>query len=109
MALLLDCSIDSFWLIVFGVWFLVGPGGYREGPGSLQNPDGLPWGASRGPSEPPGPGPKNLKTHTCCMGRSMALLGDRSWRPRLALLVGLSWVAALTFCGHPQSRPWRAL
>ncbi len=48
------------------VWFVVGPWGFREGPGSPHNPDGWPWGVSWGPPEPPGPGPKYRKTHNLC-------------------------------------------
>ncbi len=52
------------WLIGFWVWFVMGPGGLPGGPGGPRNFDGWPWGASRGPPEPPGPGPKSLKTNT---------------------------------------------
>ncbi len=60
----LDCSIDVSWLIGFVVWFVVGRGVFREGPGSPRNPDAWHWAASRGPPEFPGPGPKSLKINT---------------------------------------------
>jgi hypothetical protein len=47
----LDCSIDSFWLIGFWVWCLVGPEGFRA-PEVPQNRDGWPWGPP-GASETP--------------------------------------------------------
>ena len=55
------CSIAQS--ILFGssfflVWVVVGPRGFREGPGSRRNPDGWPWGASRGPRSPRVPGHK---------------------------------------------------
>ncbi len=37
-ARVLDCSIDSYWLVGFLVWFVVGPGDFREGPGSPRTP-----------------------------------------------------------------------
>ena len=40
------------------LWVVVCPWGFREGPGSRRNPDGWPWGASRGTTEPAGPGHK---------------------------------------------------
>ncbi len=55
---LLDDSIDSFWLIGFLVWFVVGPRFFLEGPGSPRNPEGWPWVASRGPRGPRSPGQK---------------------------------------------------
>ncbi len=51
----LDCSVDPFWLICLLVWFVVGPGGCREGPGSLRNPNRWPWGPPGGPRTPLGP------------------------------------------------------
>ncbi len=48
----LDCLVDSFWLIVFLVWLVVGPGGIREGPGRPRNLDGWPWGPPGGPRAP---------------------------------------------------------
>jgi hypothetical protein len=54
------------WLIGFLVWFVVGPGGFRVGPGSPRNSGGWPCWASRRSPEPPGPGPKNTKTHIVC-------------------------------------------
>ncbi len=53
-AHILDCLIDSFWLVDLLVWFVMGPGGFRECPGIPRNPDGG-LGASRGPPEPPAP------------------------------------------------------
>ncbi len=61
----LDCSVDSFWLIGFLVWFVVGPGFFREGPGSPEIPmdgTGLP------PEAPGAPGAqvkKNKKPKIC--------------------------------------------
>ena len=55
------CSIAQsilFGFSFFLVWVVVGPWGFREGPGSRRNPDGWPWGASRGTTEPSGPGHK---------------------------------------------------
>ena len=55
---LLDCLIDSVWLIFLLVWVVVGAWGLREAPGSRRNPIGWPWGAFRGPPEPAGTCPK---------------------------------------------------
>ena len=64
---LLDCSIDSVWLIVFClfVWVVVGPCGFRGAPAVAETPDGWPLGAFRPPGAR-GDGAKNVKTHICC-------------------------------------------
>ncbi len=49
----------------FFVWFAVGPGVFRKGPGSSQNLEGWPWGPPELPSAP-GLGPKNIASHTFC-------------------------------------------
>ena len=58
---LLDCLIDSVWLIFLLVWVVVGAWGLLGAPGSRRSPIGLPWGAFRGPPEPAGTWPKILK------------------------------------------------
>ena len=55
---LLDCFIDSVWLIFLLVWVVVGAWGLLGAPGSRRSPIGLPWGAFRGPPEPAGTWPK---------------------------------------------------
>ncbi len=80
----LDCSVDSVWLIGLFVWFVVGPGFFREGPGSPRNPEGV--GGLPGPPEP---GSNNLKTNTFCWARlggpALVFVGLRTvsagWRP----------------------------
>ncbi len=57
----LDCSVDSFWLVGFVVWFVVGPGGFWKGPGSPRNPDGRPWGSLTGAPGAPGTRTKQPK------------------------------------------------
>ncbi len=52
---LLDCSIDLFWLIGFLVWFVLGPGASGWAPKSPK-PRRVALGGLRGPPEPPGPG-----------------------------------------------------
>jgi hypothetical protein len=73
------CSIAQS--ILFGssfflVWVVVGPRGFREGPGSRRNPDGWPWGASRGPRSPRVPGQKYKNQYLL-----WALLIGRAWGP----------------------------
>ncbi len=73
----LHCLINSFRFLCFLLWFVLGPGGLREAPEGPGNAHGGLWGASPGPPEPPGPGSKNITTHTCCgallSGRGMVL------------------------------------
>ncbi len=45
----------------FLVWFVVGPGYFREGPGSPRNTEEWHWVASPAPPGPPVPWSKNLK------------------------------------------------
>ncbi len=45
------------------LWFVLGPGGLREAPGGPGKAYGGLWGPPGGPPYPPGPRPKNLKTH----------------------------------------------
>jgi hypothetical protein len=43
-----------------------GPGGLREAPGDSGNANVWLWKSTRGPLDPPGPRPKNLKTNMLC-------------------------------------------
>jgi hypothetical protein len=65
----LDCSAEFFWLTGFLVWFVVGPGLFREGPGSPRNPEGMSLGGLPGPLGPPEPGSKKTKAYTFCWAR----------------------------------------
>ncbi len=58
-SLALNCSINSFRFLSFLLWFVLGPGGFREAPGG-------PGKAHGGLRDPPGPGPKNIETNTFC-------------------------------------------
>ncbi len=62
-------SVNSSRFLGFLLWFVLGPGGLREAPGGPGKAHGWLWGASRGPPDTPGPGSKNLKTHTFCRAR----------------------------------------
>ncbi len=79
--------------IGFVVWFVVGPGRSREGPGSPRNPEGWPWVAFRGHPGPLGPGPKNIKTHNLCRALLSGLARDFE----------LFDVFVCLLCQHPES------
>ncbi len=48
----LRCLINALRFLSLLLWFVVGPGGFREAPGGPGKANGGLWGAFRGPPEP---------------------------------------------------------
>ncbi len=55
----LHCSVNSLRFLGFLLWFVLGPGGLREGPLEVsETPTNSCWGPPGGSRSPPGPGQK---------------------------------------------------